>query len=81
MECGRSSGVEHNLAKVRVVSSNLIARSRNFLRDKRKAAFGPLSSFSAPKTLLNVGRKADRHETAAGPKALLPRSGLRRYPA
>jgi hypothetical protein len=26
-ECGRSSGVEHNLAKVRVVSSNLIARS------------------------------------------------------
>ena len=27
MECGRSSGVEHNLAKVRVVSSNLIARS------------------------------------------------------
>ena len=24
---GRSSGVEHNLAKVRVVSSNLIARS------------------------------------------------------
>ncbi len=26
--CGRSSGVEHNLAKVRVVSSNLIARSR-----------------------------------------------------
>jgi hypothetical protein len=28
MECGRSSGVEHNLAKVRVVSSNLIARSK-----------------------------------------------------
>ena len=27
-ECGRSSGVEHNLAKVRVVSSNLIARSK-----------------------------------------------------
>ncbi len=26
-KCGRSSGVEHNLAKVRVVSSNLIARS------------------------------------------------------
>ena len=26
-ECGRSSGVEHYLAKVRVVSSNLIARS------------------------------------------------------
>ena len=26
--CGRSSGVEHNLAKVRVVSSNLIARSK-----------------------------------------------------
>ena len=25
---GRSSGVEHNLAKVRVVSSNLIARSK-----------------------------------------------------
>jgi hypothetical protein len=28
--CGRSSGVERNLAKVEVVSSNLIARS-NFL--------------------------------------------------
>ena len=28
---GRSSGVEHNLAKVRVVSSNLIARSIFFL--------------------------------------------------
>ena len=27
-KCGRSSGVEHNLAKVGVVSSNLIARSR-----------------------------------------------------
>jgi hypothetical protein len=26
--CGRSSGVEHNLAKVGVVSSNLIARSK-----------------------------------------------------
>ena len=26
--CGRSSGVEHYLAKVRVVSSNLIARSK-----------------------------------------------------
>jgi hypothetical protein len=26
-ECGRSSGVERNLAKVEVVSSNLIARS------------------------------------------------------
>ena len=25
--CGRSSGVEHNLAKVRVESSNLFARS------------------------------------------------------
>ena len=27
MECGRSSGVEHHVANVRVVSSNLIARS------------------------------------------------------
>ena len=27
MECGRSSGVERNLAKVEVVSSNLITRS------------------------------------------------------
>ena len=27
---GRSSGVEHNLAKVGVVSSNLIARSKIF---------------------------------------------------
>src|SRR5690606_34610869 len=30
LECGRSSGVEHNLAKVRVVSSNLIARSKKY---------------------------------------------------
>lgn len=30
MERGRSSGVEHYLAKVRVVSSNLIARSIDF---------------------------------------------------
>src|SRR5690606_36078418 len=29
LERGRSSGVEHNLAKVRVVSSNLIARSKS----------------------------------------------------
>ena len=27
MECGRSSGVEHNLAKVRVEGSNPFARS------------------------------------------------------
>ena len=47
MECGRSSGVEHNLAKVRVVSSNLIARSNIFPRGrKRKAAFGPLLFFN-----------------------------------
>ena len=30
--CGRSSGVERNLAKVEVVSSNLIARSNFLLR-------------------------------------------------
>jgi hypothetical protein len=34
-ECGRSSGVEHNLAKVRVVSSNLIARSSLVAQSKR----------------------------------------------
>src|SRR5690606_5822047 len=34
---GRSSGVEHNLAKVRVVSSNLIARSNG----PETAASGP----------------------------------------
>jgi len=28
-QCGRSSGVERNLAKVEVVSSNLIARSKS----------------------------------------------------
>ena len=40
--CGRSSGVEHNLAKVRVVSSNLIARSSLDSVNKHldKAAFG-----------------------------------------
>jgi len=31
LECGRSSGVEHNLAKVRVDGSNPFARS-NFLK-------------------------------------------------
>ena len=30
MECGRSSGVEHNLAKVRVGRSNRLARSNKF---------------------------------------------------
>jgi hypothetical protein len=28
LECGRSSGVEHNLAKVRVARSNRVARSK-----------------------------------------------------
>lgn len=36
MECGRSSGVEHNLAKVRVVSSNLIARSKIFRKEENE---------------------------------------------
>lgn len=35
MECGCSSGVEHNLAKVRVVGSNPIARSNLLLRKRR----------------------------------------------
>src|SRR5690606_17830633 len=34
LECGRSSGVEHNLAKVRVVSTNLIARSKDKMAGK-----------------------------------------------
>ncbi len=40
--CGRSSGVEHNLAKVRVESSNLFARSNlvSLITDLQKAAFG-----------------------------------------
>ena len=41
-ECGRSSGVEHNLAKVRVESSNLFARS-SFASDNSRldgVAFG-----------------------------------------
>ena len=40
--CGRSSGVERNLAKVDVVSSNLIARS-NFL-NKFKLDYGGIFS-------------------------------------
>ncbi len=41
-ECGRSSGVEHNLAKVRVESSNLFARSNSgkLSETTDKAAFG-----------------------------------------
>ncbi len=41
MECGRSSGVEHNLAKVGVVGSNPIARSkfRNAQKPRKTAAF------------------------------------------
>ena len=39
MKRGRSSGVEHNLAKVRVVSSNLIARSIRFKISSLTAAF------------------------------------------
>jgi hypothetical protein len=35
--CGRSSGVEHNLAKVGVVGSNPIARS-NFSREAQKTS-------------------------------------------
>ncbi len=48
---GRSSGVEHNLAKVRVVSSNLIARSIYQKKPCRKrGAFLCLSSlFQEPK--------------------------------
>jgi hypothetical protein len=41
--CGRSSGVEHYLAKVRVVSSNLIARSKK--PPNRQAAPGRLFCF------------------------------------
>jgi hypothetical protein len=36
--CGRSSGVEHNLAKVGVESSNLFARSISFLKAQRAMA-------------------------------------------
>ena len=36
---GRSSGVEHNLAKVRVVSSNLIARSNQKSSHSRESFF------------------------------------------
>jgi hypothetical protein len=45
LECGCSSGVEHNLAKVRVEGSNPFARS-NFLviaKSKRPLLEGPLS--------------------------------------
>ena len=38
-ERGRSSGVEHNLAKVGVVSSNLIARSNFSQADAQKRSF------------------------------------------
>ena len=52
-ECGRSSGVEHNLAKVRVVSSNLIARSNREdpSGTRNRAAFGRPVFVSLPVVL------------------------------
>ena len=38
-ECGRSSGVEHNLAKVRVGRSNRLARSSRFHKGRLRAPF------------------------------------------
>ena len=40
LECGCSSGVEHNLAKVRVVGSNPIARSKILFFGKRLRSKG-----------------------------------------
>ena len=56
-ERGRSSGVEHNLAKVRVVSSNLIARSND-----QRAPSGALSFLIA----LQTQRICQRPLRAAG---------------
>ncbi len=47
---GRSSGVEHNLAKVGVVSSNLIARS-NFSKRSDRQLVSPLEMVAAPDVL------------------------------
>ena len=47
--CGRSSGVEHNLAKVRVGRSNRLARSNfSLTRETTRPPSGGLSSFWAP---------------------------------
>ncbi len=43
--CGRSSGVEHNLAKVRVESSNLFARSNWFLQPQQIKQGRPRAAF------------------------------------
>ena len=82
-ECGRSSGVEHNLAKVRVVSSNLIARSKKSSRSgQTKSGFRAAFGFSGdPCPRSHPRAMPDRHETAAPRQGLLPHCRLRRYPA
>ena len=64
---GRSSGVEHNLAKVRVESSNLFARSSfvSLLRQIDGAAFGRPFCFQLP---TRVGAGTYLYYTAPTPK-------------
>ncbi len=51
---GRSSGVEHNLAKVGVVSSNLIARSKKVM--KHRTQRGPVLLFLGLRCARQIGR-------------------------
>ena len=55
---GRSSVVEHHLAKVKVVGSNLIARSRFFFEIyvEQKIALEAMSVFCASKHIVSTGK-------------------------
>ena len=59
--CGRSSGVEHNLAKVGVVSSNLIARSKI----KKNVELDPRSAALLSLRAVRVSRRERAHFCAA----------------
>ena len=62
--CGRSSGVEHNLAKVRVGRSNRLARSNfNLVVDATGSPSGGLSSFKKHPNAANNLRALVNGET------------------
>ena len=64
---GRSSGVEHNLAKVRVVSSNLIARSIVFppVSDAAQSSGDGLECGHDPRLLRRIRASQDLAQPVA----------------
>ena len=69
---GRSSGVEHNLAKVRVVSSNLIARSNisGCKTQCSQALAGHLEQFPIADPCLSWGPRFHRGSIQVGTRNL-----------